>query len=69
MVGGSYKNIVLVSIILGGFVLFMIITTAWVINDVSKGRSCYRTCDVPQKGAKELKKFQTNENKPSQTDK
>ncbi|BDY11877.1 hypothetical protein [Hydrogenimonas cancrithermarum] len=55
---GEYKNIALVSVILGGFVIFMIVTTAWVINNVSKGRSCYRTCDTPQKGAKELKKFQ-----------
>ncbi|RUM45902.1 MAG: hypothetical protein DSY46_01455 [Hydrogenimonas sp.] len=58
MVGGSYKNIVFVTIVLGGFVLFMIVTTAWVIHDVGQGRSCYRTCDTPQKGVKELKKFQ-----------
>ncbi len=45
MIGGKYKNIVLVTAILGGFVLFMIATTAWVVYDVSKGRSCVRTCD------------------------
>ncbi len=45
MIGGKSANIVLVTVILGGFVLFMIVTTAWVIYDVSKGRSCVRTCD------------------------
>ena len=40
----EYRNIYLVAAILGLFVLFMIITTAWVINDVTKGRSCVKTC-------------------------
>ncbi len=67
MIGGQYKNIVLVTAILGGFVLFMIVASAWVINDVSKGRSCYRTCETPQKGAKEIEKFKHLEKTKKET--
>ncbi|WP_201353195.1 hypothetical protein [Hydrogenimonas urashimensis] len=53
MIGGKYKNIALVTIVLGGFVLFMIVTTAWVVYDVSKGRSCVKTCEKKEKKANE----------------
>ena len=54
MIGGEYRNVALVTIILGGFVLFMAVTTAWVVYDVSKGRSCVKTCDKKEKpGTKE----------------
>ena len=45
MLGKEYKNISMVTLILGAFVLFMVATTVWVVYDVSTGRSCVRTCD------------------------
>jgi len=47
MIGGKYKNIVLVAMVIGGFALFMAFTWFWVIGDISKNRSCVRTCDTP----------------------
>ncbi len=69
MIGGKYRNVVLVTLILGGFVLFMIVTTAWVIHDVSKGRSCVRTCE--QKGTKEslLKRMEPVEREATRANK
>ncbi len=40
----EYRNIYLVSAILAAFVLFMIVTTYWVIKDVTSKRSCVKTC-------------------------
>ena len=47
MIGGEYKNIVLVGLIIGGFLLYMAFTTFWVVGDISKNRSCIKTCDTP----------------------
>lgn len=45
----EYKNIYLVAVILGAFILFMGITTIYVINDVTNNRSCVKTCDLNKK--------------------
>ncbi len=47
MIGGQYKNIVLVALVIGGFLIYMFLTTFWVIGDISKNRSCVKTCDTP----------------------
>ena len=47
MIGGKYKNIVLVGTIIAGLFAFMIFTWIYVIGDINKGRSCIRTCDTP----------------------
>jgi len=47
MIGGKYKNIVLVILILGGFFAFMAFTSVWVVGDINKNRSCVKTCDIP----------------------
>lgn len=58
MPGGKYKNIVLVALIIGGFLIYMGISTFYIMGDVSKNRSCVRTCDIPltEKAREELKK-------------
>jgi len=47
MIGGQYKNIVLVGLVIGGFLIYMLLTTFWVVGDISKNRSCIKTCDTP----------------------
>ncbi len=47
MIGGQYKNIVLVGLVIGGFLIYMFLTTFWLIGDISKNRSCVKTCDTP----------------------
>ncbi|RUM67316.1 MAG: hypothetical protein DSZ05_02865 [Sulfurospirillum sp.] len=47
MIGGQYKNIVLVGLIIGAFLLYMLISTYWVLGDISNNRSCVKTCDTP----------------------
>ena len=49
MLGGRYKNIVLVGAIITGLFLFMAFTWVYVIGDINKGRSCIKTCDTPLK--------------------
>lgn len=62
MMGGKYKNIVLVSAIIAGLFAFMAFTWFYVIEDINTGRSCIKTCDTPiTKGA--LKKAQEEEKK------
>ncbi|BCD60183.1 MULTISPECIES: hypothetical protein [unclassified Nitratiruptor] len=48
----EYKNIYLVTAILAAFVVFMIITTIWVIMDVTSKRSCVKTCSYERSIAK-----------------
>ena len=47
MIGGNYKNVVLVSGVIVAFFLFMAFTWFYVIGDINQGRSCVRTCDTP----------------------
>ncbi|HHD77379.1 MAG TPA: hypothetical protein ENK97_01155 [Campylobacteraceae bacterium] len=47
MIGGKYKNIVLVGAIIVALFAFMAFTWVYVIGDINKGRSCIRTCDTP----------------------
>ncbi len=54
MIGGKYKNIVLVGMIIGGFLLFMAFSSVWVVDKIEKNRSCVKTCDIPL--AKEVDK-------------
>jgi hypothetical protein len=47
MIGGSYKNIVLVLLIISALFAFMIFSWQVVIKDINQGRSCVKTCDTP----------------------
>jgi len=44
-VNDEYKNIYLVTLVLALFVAFMALSTYVVIEKVTSGRSCVRTCD------------------------
>jgi len=47
MIGGKYKNIVLVALIISGLFAFMAFTWIYVIDNINQGRSCVKTCDTP----------------------
>jgi hypothetical protein len=47
MIGGKYKNIVLVALIMTALFAFMAFTWFFVIEGINKGRSCVNTCDTP----------------------
>ena len=47
MIGGKYKNIVLVGTIIAALFAFMLFSWFYVIKDINTGRSCVKTCDTP----------------------
>ena len=48
----EYRNIYLVAAILAAFVVFMVVSTIWVIKDVTSKRSCVKTCAIEKKMVK-----------------